>query len=181
VLRNFGRGVNGVGDHFNVSNVVATGNAVGLWVAGNSASVSSSNVSRNSAFGLSLDGDHAAAKSVIAFGNANVGIQAGGNGLKLTSVTAAENGDVGVHAGGNSVSITKSTAIGNGQDGIDISGGSTRYGDSSPSNNPCALMRCVSEWDRSTRDRARCSGSTSQCSRTRKTCPAMGNPEFPGT
>ena len=122
VLRNFGRAVDAIGDHFSVSTVVATGNGVGLWVVGNSASVSSSNASGNSGLGLNLGGDGASAKSVIASGNLNVGVQAGGNGLKLTSVTASGNGDFGIHAGGDSVSITKSTVIGNGQAGITILG-----------------------------------------------------------
>ncbi len=122
VLRNFGRGVDAFGDHFAVSDVVATGNGVGLWVVGNSASVSSSNVSGNSGFGLHLGGDGASAKSVVASGNINVGVDAGGNGLKLTSVTASGNGDDGIHAGGDSVSITKSTVISNGQSGISILG-----------------------------------------------------------
>jgi hypothetical protein len=124
VLQNFGRGVNGggSGDRLVVSNVVATGNAVGLWVVGTSASVSSSNVSGNSAFGLELGGNGASARSVIAAGNGNVGVEADGSGVRLTSVTASGNGDVGISAGGDSLSITRSTAIGNGLDGIAVLG-----------------------------------------------------------
>jgi large repetitive protein len=104
LVRNFYIGISGSdsgspgADHIAVANVVAAGNAYGVFVFGDFAKITSSTAS----------------------GNGTAGIAISGAAASISSSTASGNGSFGIAIVGPSASVTYSTASGNGADGIGI-------------------------------------------------------------
>jgi parallel beta-helix repeat protein len=123
VLRDFSSGIYADGaDHFNVSNVIATGNAEdGIYVQGTSASIVSSAASGNGFTGIWIVGGAASIKSSSTVGNSSYGIWVSGDGTTLKSTRAVSNVD-GIDLNGNAASISSSTVAGSGQAGLYIAG-----------------------------------------------------------
>ena len=137
VVRNFETGIRGVGilglngaDRFSVVNVVVSGNAQdGIWIVGESDSVTSSTAAGNFSIGVDLgEGRGARVDSTVATGNGLAGIAVGDEG-QVTSSIASGNGGIGIGAFADSVSIGFSTASGNGFSGGPGSAGISVRGD----------------------------------------------------
>jgi len=137
VLRNFAIGMfafNGA-DHVSLSNLAASGNiAYGIYIGGASASVKSSTVAGN-AKGVQVDGDSATVQSLTASRNSGPGILINGDSAKIQSSTAAGNGATGIVANGASGSISSSTASGNSANGIIAVGAAASVKSSTASGN----------------------------------------------
>jgi hypothetical protein len=116
VVRNFDHGILGFNgtDRFRIMNVVVSGNVQnGIWIGGQSASVTSTTAAGNGSFGVLIDGSEARVKSTVATGNGLTGIAVGDEG-QVTSSIASGNRTFGISAFANSVTIRSSTASGNG-------------------------------------------------------------------
>jgi len=116
-------------DGMHVQGVLASGNgSSGIFVRGNSASVSSSQGSGNSYDGIYILGDSARVSSSQALGNRYEGINIHGSSIRVFSSQASGNGLDGIDLFGTSVRIRSSTASGNGEVGIGIWGDAPKIG-----------------------------------------------------
>jgi Right handed beta helix region len=125
-VRNFSIGAdfsNGA-DNATVSNLVASGNGQGIYIAGASASIKSSNASGNGQSGVEIVGDSASITSTSAAGNGLYGVWVQGNGASIKSSRAPANAAVGFELKGGSTSVASSTASANGDVGLYVEGDS---------------------------------------------------------
>jgi Right handed beta helix region len=137
VVRNFNSGLRAenFADGLTVSNVVASGNNVGIYVIGASANIASSTAAGNVQSGIYVDGDSASIKSSVTAGNHGDGITMLGASLSIKSSSAVGNGNDGVYLAGGSASVASTTASANGSVGLYISGDSASIKSTTASGN----------------------------------------------
>lgn len=123
LVRNFyfGVGANDGGspgaDKMTVANLVAAGNAYGIFVLGDLARVSSSTASGNGSNGITISGASASITSSSASGNRNVGILVVGPSATVTYSTASGNGEAGIGINDQLGSVKAALVKGNRADG----------------------------------------------------------------
>lgn len=138
VVRNFGTGVEAWAgsDNVTLSNVVSTGNtATGIYINGNSASITASSALRNGSDGISIFGDSATINSSTAAGNAANGIYVVGNIASAKSSGAFGNNGNGIYLKGASASVVSSNGSGNAFAGVYVDGDSASITSTTASGN----------------------------------------------